>query len=149
MVYVRGDLNKPELYDELRSALEEADKARGTKGNAIFYLAVADRLFGSVVQQLGKAKLTDQAELENGKHQFWRRVVIEKPFGHSLLRYLRLRAAGLGSVKRVVLARETGGRSCWVRFDTFLDLVEKSGKPAGANGSTRVLPLAKETPLAA
>ena len=84
MVYVRGDLNKPELYDKLRIALEEADKARGTKGNAIFYLAVADRLFGSVVQQLGKAKLTDQAEDENGKHRFWRRVVIEKPFGHSL-----------------------------------------------------------------
>ena len=84
MVYVRGDLNKPELYDKLRIALEAADKARGTKGNAIFYLAVADRLFGSVVQQLGKAKLTDQAEDENGKHRFWRRVVIEKPFGHSL-----------------------------------------------------------------
>ena len=84
MVYVRGDLNKPELYDKLRIALEEADKARGTKGNAIFYLAVADQLFGSVVQQLGKAKLTDQAEDENGKHRFWRRVVIEKPFGHSL-----------------------------------------------------------------
>jgi glucose-6-phosphate 1-dehydrogenase len=84
MVYVRGDLNKPELYDKLRSALEEADKAWGTQGNAIFYLAVADRLFGSVVQQLGKANLTDQAEDENGKHRFWRRVVIEKPFGHSL-----------------------------------------------------------------
>ena len=45
MVYVRGDLNRPELYDELRIVLEEADQARGTKGNAIFYLAVADRLF--------------------------------------------------------------------------------------------------------
>jgi glucose-6-phosphate 1-dehydrogenase len=84
MVYVRGDLNKPELYDKLRSALEEADKARGTQGNTIFYLAVADRLFGSVVEQLGKAKLTDQDEDESGKHRFWRRVVIEKPFGHSL-----------------------------------------------------------------
>ena len=84
MVYVRGDLNKPELYDKLRSALEEADKACGTQGNAIFYLAVADRLFGSVVQQLGKSKLTDQDKDENGKRRFWRRVVIEKPFGHSL-----------------------------------------------------------------
>ena len=84
MVYVRGDLNKAELYDKLRSALEDADKAHGTQGNAIFYLAVADKLFGSVAQQLGKAKLTDQAEDENGKHRFWRRVVIEKPFGHSL-----------------------------------------------------------------
>ena len=84
MVYVRGDLNKPELYDKLRDALEEADKTRGTQGNAIFYLAVADRLFGSVVQELGNAKLTDQVEDENGNHRFWRRVVIEKPFGHSL-----------------------------------------------------------------
>ena len=84
MVYVRGDLTKPELYDKLRSALEEADKVHGTQGNAIFYLAVADRLFGTVVEQLGKAKLTDQDEDENGKRRFWRRVVIEKPFGHSL-----------------------------------------------------------------
>ncbi len=84
LVYVRGDLNKPELYDRLRAALDEAEKDHGTKGNAIFYLAVADRLFGSVVEQLGKAKLTDQEEDEDGKRRFWRRVVIEKPFGHSL-----------------------------------------------------------------
>jgi glucose-6-phosphate 1-dehydrogenase len=84
MVYVRGDLAKPELYDKLRSALAEADKADGTKGNAIFYLAVADRLFASAVEQLGKAKLTDEDKDENGKRRFWRRVVIEKPFGHSL-----------------------------------------------------------------
>jgi glucose-6-phosphate 1-dehydrogenase len=84
MVYVRGDLTKPELYDKLRSALEEAEKAHGTQGNAIFYLAVADRLFGSVVEQLGNAKLTDQLEDPSGKRRYWRRVVIEKPFGHSL-----------------------------------------------------------------
>jgi glucose-6-phosphate 1-dehydrogenase len=57
MVYVRGDLTKPELYDKLRSALGEAQKTHGTQDNAIFYLAVADRLFGSVVDQLGKAGL--------------------------------------------------------------------------------------------
>jgi glucose-6-phosphate 1-dehydrogenase len=84
MVYVRGDLAEPELYDKLRSALAEADKARGTQGNAIFYLAVADRLFASAVERLGKAKLTDEDKDENGKCRFWRRVVIEKPFGHSL-----------------------------------------------------------------
>jgi glucose-6-phosphate 1-dehydrogenase len=84
MVYVRGDLAKPELYDKLRGALAEADKAHGTQGNAIFYLAVADRLFASAVEQLGKAKLTEEDKDENGKRRFWRRVVIEKPFGHSL-----------------------------------------------------------------
>ena len=37
-----------------------------------------------MVEQLGKAKLTDQSDDQNGKHRFWRRVVVEKPFGHSL-----------------------------------------------------------------
>ena len=84
MVYLQGDLTKPELYGKLRSALAEADKVHGTQGNAIFYLAIADRLFATAVEQLGKAKLTDQEKDENGKRRFWRRVVVEKPFGHSL-----------------------------------------------------------------
>ena len=84
MIYVRGDLTKPDLYERLRGVLDRVEKARGTRGNAIFYLAIADQLFGTVVEQLGKAKLTDQDEDQNGKLRFWRRVVIEKPFGHSL-----------------------------------------------------------------
>src|SRR5271155_4416789 len=63
MIYVQADLTKPELYDNLRGVLDEAEKVRGTRGNA---------------------KLTDQDQEENGKRRFWRRVVIEKPFGHSL-----------------------------------------------------------------
>jgi glucose-6-phosphate 1-dehydrogenase len=84
MSYVQGDLTKPELYGKIRAKLDQADKIHGTEGNAIFYLAVADRFFGTVVEQLGNAKLTDQDENKDGKHGFWRRVVIEKPFGHSL-----------------------------------------------------------------
>ncbi len=84
MSFVQGDLTKPELYEELRSALDVAEKTHGTAGNAIFYLAVADPLFGPVIDQLGKAKLVEQTHRE-GKHgRTWRRVVIEKPFGHSL-----------------------------------------------------------------
>src|SRR6202011_1384882 len=82
--YVQGDATKPELHEKLRGALDEAEKAHGTQGNAIFYLAIADRLFGTVVEQLGKANLTDQHEDRDGSPRFWRRVVIEKPFGHSL-----------------------------------------------------------------
>ena len=84
MSYVQGDLTKPELYEKIHGALGDAEKTRGTQGNAIFYLAVADRFFGTAVEQLGKAKLTDQGEDKDGKPRFWRRVVIEKPFGHSL-----------------------------------------------------------------
>jgi len=84
MSYLHGDLTKPELYEKIHGALDDAEKTHGTEGNAIFYLAVADRFFGVAVEQLGRAKLTDQSEDKNGKIQFWRRVVIEKPFGHSL-----------------------------------------------------------------
>src|SRR5579872_2033040 len=57
MSYVQGDLTKPELYEKLRGALDEAGKTHGTQSNAIFYLAVADRFFGAAAGQLGKAKL--------------------------------------------------------------------------------------------
>src|SRR5271154_5396641 len=84
MSYIPGDLTDPGLYEKIDAALAEAEKTHGTRGNAIFYLAVADQFFGTVVEQLGKAKLTDQAEDKDQKRKFWRRVVIEKPFGHSL-----------------------------------------------------------------
>jgi glucose-6-phosphate 1-dehydrogenase len=84
MTYVQGDLTKPELYEKLRGVLDTAEKTYGTQGNVIFYLAVADRFFGTVVERLGKAKLTDQDDGGGGGRKFWRRVVIEKPFGHSL-----------------------------------------------------------------
>jgi glucose-6-phosphate 1-dehydrogenase len=74
MSYMPGDLTDPSLYAKIRDALGKA--------NAIFYLAIADHLFGVVVEQLGKAGLTD--ETEAGGTKPWRRVVIEKPFGHSL-----------------------------------------------------------------
>jgi len=84
MSYVRGDLTKPELYERLRSAIDDIGIAAGVPGNVIFYLAVADRFFGVVAEQLGTAKLTDQNDGGEGKSRFWRRVVVEKPFGHSL-----------------------------------------------------------------
>ncbi|MEJ0026301.1 MAG: glucose-6-phosphate dehydrogenase [Rhizomicrobium sp.] len=80
MCFVRGDANDPALYDRLRDVLDEAARDRGTAGNAIFYLAVADKFFGPIVDRLGRAKLTEEGV--DGKH-YWRRVVVEKPFGHS------------------------------------------------------------------
>src|SRR5665213_3051519 len=80
MLYLQGDLTKPEVYGQLRQALDRAEKDHGTQGNVIFYLAIADRFFGTVVDQLDNAELADQNENANG----WRRVVIEKPFGHNL-----------------------------------------------------------------
>ncbi len=75
--YVKGDITKPEIYQEIAAKLEAADEKRGTKGNALFYLAIGERFFGPVVEHLGEAGLVDEREGAR-----WRRVVIEKPFGH-------------------------------------------------------------------
>ena len=63
--------------------LQDVARERQTGGNCLFYFAVADRFFGPLVEQLGHAGLLDE-ELRDGRPQHWRRVVIEKPFGHSL-----------------------------------------------------------------
>ena len=101
--YIQGDLTAPEPYEKLRHTLAEAEKTRGTRGNAIFYLAVADRLFATVVEQLGRAKLTDdaqdQSKNQNGQRRFWRRVVVEKPFGHSFDSARELNASILKTVR--------------------------------------------------
>jgi glucose-6-phosphate 1-dehydrogenase len=73
MSYLQGDLNNPDSYAQLKTKLAELNA-----GNCLFYLAIADRFFGSVVEQLGKSELACE---KDGR---WRRVVIEKPFGHDL-----------------------------------------------------------------
>ena len=78
MFYVQGDLNNPDSYQKLKAKLAQVDLEKHTGGNYLFYLAVADRFFGSTAQQIGKAGLAEEA------HGVWRRVVVEKPFGHDL-----------------------------------------------------------------
>lgn len=83
MRYIQGDLTKADLYGEIASALAQAPRAPGGV-NAIFYLAVADRFFADVVEGLAAAGLTRQETDAASRPAFWRRVVIEKPFGHDL-----------------------------------------------------------------
>src|SRR5690348_3972744 len=78
MSYLQGDLGDPGTYRRLGEHLAGLDKTAGTSGNHLFYLAVADRFFGTAVAGLGAAGLLAE---KNGQ---WRRVVIEKPFGHDL-----------------------------------------------------------------
>ena len=84
MSYVQGDFEDSKTYDAIRDRLAGFEHDRGTGGNVLFYLAVSDRFFGTVVDELGKAGLVT-SKAEDAKAP-WRRVVIEKPFGHDLPR---------------------------------------------------------------
>ena len=78
MRFVPGDFDDDEAFKQLRAAVEELDASRGTSGNYAFYLSVPPKFFPDVVGQLKKHGLADPQEGS------WRRVVIEKPFGHDL-----------------------------------------------------------------
>jgi len=78
LYYVVGDLQDSSAYQKLRDLLAQIDKDHGTRGNYFYYLATAPEFFAPVVQQLGAAGLLHE---DNGQ---WRRVIIEKPFGHDL-----------------------------------------------------------------
>ena len=76
--FVEGDIADPAAYVELRRVVEEVDQRRGTMGNHAFYLAIPPSLFPVVVKNLKDSGLTERHGRE------WRRVVVEKPFGHNL-----------------------------------------------------------------
>jgi glucose-6-phosphate 1-dehydrogenase len=78
LFYERGDFADLNTFSTLRERLAAIDAQHHTEGNYLFYLATAPKFFSQIVQQLGAAALSRQ---ENGR---WRRVVIEKPFGHDL-----------------------------------------------------------------
>lgn len=79
MHYLRGDFTDLGAYQTLGGALEKLHKRYGTQGNVLFYLATAARFFEPVLLNLGEAGLVRQREGEG-----WRRVIVEKPFGHDL-----------------------------------------------------------------
>ena len=76
--FVPGDFDDDAAFDRLRRTIEELDEERGTGGNHAFYLSIPPGFFGDVVGQLKEHGLAEQRDGS------WRRVVVEKPFGHDL-----------------------------------------------------------------
>lgn len=76
LFYCPGDIDNPEGYQKLKARLEELDQKRGTRGNRVFYLAVAPKFFPEAIRQLGAAGMLEDANRT--------RLVIEKPFGRDL-----------------------------------------------------------------
>ena len=76
--FVQGSFDDDEAFDELSRTLAELDETRGTAGNHAFYLSIPPGAFPVVLEQLSRSGLAE------GDAEKWRRVVIEKPFGHDL-----------------------------------------------------------------
>jgi glucose-6-phosphate 1-dehydrogenase len=82
--FVPGEFSDDGAFDRLAACVAELDVARGTGGNYAFYLSVPPKAFPTVVAQLKRSGLSDPPEANGNGYRPWRRVVIEKPFGHDL-----------------------------------------------------------------
>ena len=76
--FVEGSFDDDDAFDRLSETVHELDEVRGTEGNHAFYLSVPPSSFPVVCRQLARSGLSQPRE------GTWRRVVIEKPFGHDL-----------------------------------------------------------------
>src|SRR3954466_8061761 len=77
--FLPGSFDDNEAFDKLASTLTDLDASHGTQGNAAFYLSIPPAAFPIVLQQMERTGMAD-----NSKSGGWRRVVVEKPFGHDL-----------------------------------------------------------------
>lgn len=74
--YFAGSLDDPQCYQDLKDKLAVAERDFQTGGSALFYLSTQPSLYETAIRGLGEAGLNQG----NG----WRRLIIEKPFGHDL-----------------------------------------------------------------
>ena len=75
--YFRGDFNDDKIFPQLKDYLGKVDHDHATHSNFFYYLATAPNYFGPLVEKLAANGMMEQKDC-------WRRVVIEKPFGHDL-----------------------------------------------------------------
>ena len=76
--YLPGDFADSGTYKRLKSFLAEVEAKHGTRGNTLYYLATPPSFFTKIVPRLGEEGMVHDEE------ESWRRVVVEKPFGHDL-----------------------------------------------------------------
>ncbi len=77
--FVAGTFDDDASFDNLARTVADLDEARGTSGNHAFYLSIPPGAFPVVTKQLARSGLAEPKTPDE-----WRRVVIEKPFGHDL-----------------------------------------------------------------
>jgi glucose-6-phosphate 1-dehydrogenase len=97
VAYLQGDFDDPATFDRLTDRLAACEREHRTSHNRLYYLATQPSAFPQLVGELGRVGLNHDAA-PNG----WRRVVIEKPFGHDEASAMRLNR----EVRRVFRERQ-------------------------------------------
>lgn len=77
MYYAPISFEDPDTYRALAVFLDKLATERKTAGNILFYLATPPPVFGAICDNLHQAGCTSSKA-------GWRRVIVEKPFGHDL-----------------------------------------------------------------
>ena len=77
LIFLPGSFDDNDAFDGLANKLIELETSHGIQGNAAFYLSIPPPAFPMVLQQMERTKMAD-----NSVRGGWRRVVVEKPFGH-------------------------------------------------------------------
>ncbi len=81
--YAGGDASDATAYETIKARLVDIEHERPKEErNRFFYLAVPPSVFEPIVRHLSTSGLVPKHE--NPKERPWARVVVEKPFGHSL-----------------------------------------------------------------
>ncbi|PIW36904.1 MAG: glucose-6-phosphate dehydrogenase [Candidatus Kerfeldbacteria bacterium CG15_BIG_FIL_POST_REV_8_21_14_020_45_12] len=78
--YVEGDIKSPKAYADIGQEIAKRDKDCGHGHQTVFYLAVAPQMFIRIIEHLKEASLTGPCYELGIKGK----IVIEKPFGHSV-----------------------------------------------------------------
>lgn len=78
MSYFQGDVTAPisDFYEALDQNLQQLQQQHQIGPNVVFHLSMPPSFYGEIVQKLGEAGLLNE-------EQGWRRVILEKPFGHN------------------------------------------------------------------
>jgi glucose-6-phosphate 1-dehydrogenase len=77
--FVSGSFDDDASFDTLASTLDDLRASHGIVGNAAFYLSIPPAQFPVVLKQMERTRMADNDDAGG-----WRRVVVEKPFGHDL-----------------------------------------------------------------
>src|SRR5260370_12818054 len=84
--YFQTNFDDHDGFERLKHYLAELDEELGTRGNRLFYLAVAPEYFADIIARLGAHGMVQSGEEADN----WVRVVIEKPFRTDLASAKRL-----------------------------------------------------------